>query len=412
MFARTLQKFVAGGFPVHRDTQKTPRMMKEVGQWLYQPSTMQGFRQWCKEKDVRAYGSIKMTSTPHFARCLRATRRIYPGEAIISCPHGSGFNFLTVAKEQQQPQQEDVGDSSGFPLPINWRNYDERLSFLKSTSVWELAMAGWMVRISSLETSAFAPYINYLLEDTRGRDGIAHGLSKEREDASGMVDHYFSEIATEAGEDPEVFLEQLFRAFACLHHRTQPIEAEAIQSYIPGTDFFKARLEKLYVPTLFPLIDAVPQVEDDTQNTVLQFFPDPCSVDSTGGKDDVALLNLAKELQIPMAQSQNVESRSSSFSVDNEKAPEEERRAPFLHRDSSTPYMNSNSNSNSRDMSVQPFFNRELLRGGGLFALRAIQVIEEGDVLYLRHFPSDGDAAQHGMNANVIEANRLLSHDN
>lgn len=332
-----------------------------------------------------------MAGTPHFARCLRATRRIYPGEAIITCPYGSGFNFLTVAKEQQQ------GDSSGFPLPVNWRNYDERLSFLKSTSVSELAMVGWMVRISSLENSPFTPYIHYLLEDTRGRDGIAHGLSKEREDDSGMVDHYFSEIATEAGEDPELFLEHLFRAFACLHLRTQPIEPDAIRSYIPGTDFFKAKPERMHVPTLFPLIDAVPQVEDETHNTVLQYFADPFKgYGIQGAKGEQALLDLAKELQIPMSVDGKENAETIAFSMGNDSHTEGRNpERPSHHR-----------------ISVQPLFNRELLRGGGLFALRAIHLIEEGDVLYLRHFPAEGDAAQHGMNASVIEANRLLSHDN
>lgn len=401
MLRRNLSKLVTGGFSVHRDTQKTPRLMKEVGQWLYHASTMDVFRQWCKTNDVRAYGSIKMTGTPHFARCLRATRRIYPGEAIITCPYGAGFNFLTVAKEQQQE-----GDSSGFPVPVNWRNYDERLSFLKSTSVSELSMVGWMVRISSLENSPFTPYIHYLLEDTRGRDGIAHGLSKEREDESGMVDHYFSEIATEAGEDPEIFLEHLFRAFACLHLRTQPIEPEAIRCYTPGTDFYKAKVEQMHVPTLLPLIDAVPQVEDGTHNTVLQYFPDPCGVHQRHGpKGEEALLSLAKELQIPMSADGKEVGGGNGFSS----STDDDLRSGVVPPPSPSRSRHTRS---SHQISVQPLFDRKLLRGGGLFALRAIQVIEEGDVLYLRHFPAEGDAAQHGMNANVIEANRLLSHDN
>lgn len=351
MYSRSVTRWVAGGFSVHRDTTKTPRLMKEVGQWLYQESTTVAFRKWCNEQGVRAYGGFRMTSTPQFARCLRASRSIQPGEAVVTCPSKSCFNFLTVAQEQQSE------DSSGFPLPLNWMNYADRLSFLKSTSMAELATAGWMVRIASLESSPFTPYIHFLLEDTRGRDGIAHGLSKEREEDSGLVDHYFSELATDAGEDPEVFLENLFRSFACLFLRTQPIESEAIASYLTGTDFFKAKASSMYVPTLIPMVDCVPQVEDDTQNTVLQYFPYPTTGVSEWWSGLRNELLIAKE--------------------------------------------------NAVDISHFPVGS-----GGGLFVLRAIRLIEEGDVLYLRHYPPEGDAAQANMNANVIEANRLLSHDN
>lgn len=353
---------------MHRDTEKQPKIVREVGQWLYHAKTMEAFRVWCRAQDVRAYGSFKMTTMPHFARCLRATRLIRPGEAIITCPHTSIFNFLTVAREQY----EEATASSGFPLPLSWANYRDRLDFLKSTSVAELAMAAWMVRIASLENSVFTPYIHYLLEDTRGRDGVAQGLSKEREDNSGVVDHFFSELATDAGEDPEVFLENLFRSFACLHLRTQPIETEAIRPLIPGTNFFKAKAAEMFVPTLLPMIDAVPQVEDGTHNTVLQYYP----LGTLGGDSLVkALLDIAEELRIPMS-------------------------------------TNPSEMLNENGEKVYPLFDISKLRGGGLFALRAIRAIEEGDVLYLRHYPADGDAATHGMNANVMEANRILSHEN
>eukprot|EP00796_Vickermania_ingenoplastis_P001939 gene1939-1177_t len=353
---------VTGGFSVHRDTQKTPRLVKETGQWLYQPATTRAFQQWCRDEDVRAYGSIKMTTTPHFARCLRATRRIAPA--------GRQSSHAPIAA------YEEPTASSGFPLPLSWSNYNDRLAFLKSTTVSELATAGWMVRIASLENSRYTPYMHFLLEDTRGRDGIAHGLSKEREDDSGMVDHYFSELATDAGEDPDIFLEHLFRSFACIHLRTQPIEAEAIRVYVPGTNFFKVKAKDMYVPTLMPLVDCVPQVEDDTHNTVVQYFPFPAG---TTAAREAKLLEMAEELRIPM--------RGGSSG-----APP---RAPV-----------------GSETKEQDMFRMEKLEGGGLFALRAIRPIEPGDVLYLRHFPAEGDAAQHGMNANVIEANRLLSHDN
>lgn len=392
---------------------------------------MAKFREWCKEHEVRAYGSIKMTTTPHFARCLRATRRIRPGEAIITCPYKSCFNFLTVAREQFDEETA----SSGFPLPLSWNNYADRLTFLKSTSVSELAMAGWMVRIASLENSPYTAYMHYLLEDTRGRDGIAHGLSKEREDDSGMVDHYFSELATDAGEDPEVFLENLFRAFACIHLRTQPIEAEAIRAFIPGTNFFKAKPNNMHVPTLMPLIDAVPQVEDDTHNTVVQYFSfdhilEKGAASVTGPAPDRSVLEacglraLAAELFIAedgMETERSAAGQSVSSWTEMRPPKSHGKSEPSSHEDSplaassvgmfSSSSSPSSSSSLSRQQSDLPF-DPSKLRGGGLFVLRAIRPIEEGDVLYVRHFPAEGDAAQHGMNANVIEANRLLSHDN
>lgn len=361
MLRATYRKWVKGALSIHRDTQKTPRLVKEVGQWLYQPQTTKAFQAWCRTHDVRAYGSMKMTTTPHFARCLRATRQILPGEAIVTCPLTSCFNFLTVAREQF----EDASASSAFPLPLSWSNYNERLPFLKSASTAELATAGWMVRIASLENSPFTPYIHFLLEDTRGRDGIANGLSKEREDDSGMVDHYFSELATDAAEDPEVFLEHLFRSFACIHLRTQPIEAEAIEAFIPGTNFFKAKARQMHVPTLMPLIDCVPQVEDETHNCLVQYFPFPKNLraEEREAEESRLLKEWASELRLSQ------ESGAAAF-------------------------------------------NRDRLRGGGMFALRAIRPIEPGDVLYLRHYAPEGDVQQNGMTANVIEANRLLHHEN
>ncbi|CAJ1028182.1 conserved hypothetical protein [Leishmania braziliensis MHOM/BR/75/M2904] len=369
---RTASNAMGGGFPIHRDTTRKPRLVTEVGTWLYKKETMQSFNQWCRERQVRAYGNVKMTSTIHFARCLRVSKPILPGQAIITSPLSACFNFLTVAKEMYDCP------STAFPLQLNWMNYNERLPFMRSACTYEFAQAGWMTRIVSLEESAYTPYVQYLFEDTRGRDGISNGMGKEREEESGVLDHYLSEMATDACEDPEVFLENFFRGLACVHLRSQPIEAAAVEAFIPGTNFFKAKSSEMCVPTLVPLVDAVPQLEDGSHNTVLEYFP----------YSDVAALRVqCEELLIPFF----------------DKSKEELIVTQRTHAAQGV----------SRRISVEhELMDPALLEGGGFFALRALEPLGVGDVLYLRRFPDVGvRAGERKMEAQVMEANRLLSRD-
>ncbi|KAF8298070.1 hypothetical protein TcYC6_0076130 [Trypanosoma cruzi] len=342
-------------FPVHRDTTKVPRMLKEVGTWLYRQETVDAFRVWCKANGVRGHNNVKVVSSMHYARCLRAARHIRPGQAIITCPHTACFNLLVVAREMYN--LNGAAATHNFPLEVNWMNYDERCKFLRGASMAELVTAGWMCRIASLEESSFTPYIRWLLEDTRGRDGVANGMSKERGEDSGLVDHYFSEMATDACEDPEVFLENLFRSFAALHLRAVPIESAAICLFIPGTNFFKAKSDDMFVPTLIPLVDAVPQLEDDAHNTVVQYFPHDRS-------DKESLARRCRELFLPEEEMRAMEARLSQGDGDS-----------------------------------------------GFFALRALCPIEEGDHLYLRGVPKLGDAGKESMTVKVMEANRLMNND-
>lgn len=376
MFQRrslSLCKAMNNGIPLHRDTTRKPTMTTEVGNWLYKKETMQAFNRWCRTHQVRAYGNVKMTSTIHFARCLRLTRNIAPGQAIITTPLSSCFNFLVVAKEMYDCS------TTAFPLQMNWMNYNERLSFMKSACIYEFAQAGWMTRIASLEESSFAPYIHYLMEDTRGREGISNGMSKEREEDSGILDHYLSEMATDACEDPEVFLEHFFRGLACLHLRSQPIEPEAVAHFMPGTNFFKAKANEMYVPTLVPLVDAVPQLEDGNHNTVLEYYP---------------------YTDVEMLRSQCAELGIRFF--------EKGKEAPIVSEEVET------GQGVTQKINVEhELMDPALLQGGGFVALRALRPLEEGDVLYIRRFPDLSIRAdEHMINAQVMDANRLLSRDN
>ncbi|KPI89918.1 hypothetical protein ABL78_0990 [Leptomonas seymouri] len=370
--SQSLTKAMGNAIPLHRDTTRKPSISVEVGSWLYKRETMQEFNRWCRAHQVRAYGNVKITSTIHFARCLRLTRNIAPGQAIVTAPLSACFNFLVAAKEMFDCP------STAFPLQMNWMNYNERLSFMQSACVFEFAQAGWMTRIASLEESPFTPYIHYLMEDTRGREGISNGMSRERGEESGVLDHHLSEMATDACEEPEVFLEHFFRSLACLHLRSQPIEPEAVSYFMPGTNFFKAKASEMYVPTLVPLVDAVPQLEDGNHNTVLQFFPfrDVETLRSQCEELQILYFEKGKEAPIVTEEVQSGQGVTQSINVEHE------------------------------------LMDPALLRGGGFVALRALRPLEAGDVLYIRRFPDLSiRASEHTINAQVMDANRLLSRD-
>ncbi|EPY23092.1 hypothetical protein STCU_07873 [Strigomonas culicis] len=309
-----------------------------------------------------------MCGTMHYARCLRAAKPLYPGQAIITVPAASCFNYLVAAREMFDTP------SHAFPLPMDWMNYNKRIEFLPSMCTHELATAGWMVRIASLQESPFAPYIDYLLEDSRGKEGVSNGVSREREQDSGLVDHYFSEMAVDACEEPEVFLERLFIAMAALYHRTQPIETAAIVHYMTGANFFKAKAAEMFVPTLMPLIDAVAQKEDMSHNTVVEYFP---------YKGPEALRAQYRELQLP-------------FYEDDAKPLVQERQGG-----------DSVVNTDCKLMDEE-----RLRRGGGFFALRAMERLEPSDVLYVRQFPREGwDNSEQLMASQMMEANRSMYYE-
>lgn len=370
--SRSLSNAMGNALPIHRDTTRKPSITTEVGNWLYKKETMQEFNRWCRTRQVRAYGNVKMTSSIHFARCLRLTKDVAPGQAIITAPLSACFNFLVVAREMYDCA------TTAFPLQMNWMNYNERLAFMKSACIYEFAQAGWMTRIASLEESPFTPYIHYLMEDTRGREGISNGMSKEREEDSGVLDHYLSEMATDACEDPEDFLEHFFRGLACVHLRSQPIEPEAVAFFMPGTNFFKVKANEMYVPTLVPLVDAVPQLEDGSHNTVLEFFP---------FKDVETLRSQCDELRI-------------RYFEKGKEPPIVEEEVP------------SGQGVTQRINLEHELMDSTLLQGGGFVALRALRPLEAGDVLYLRRYPDLSIRAdEHMINAQVMDANRLLTRD-
>eukprot|EP00388_Colpodella_angusta_P048972 GDKK01077927.1.p1 GENE.GDKK01077927.1~~GDKK01077927.1.p1 ORF type:complete len:164 (-),score=27.21 GDKK01077927.1:69-560(-) len=156
-----------------------------------------------------------------------------------------------------------------------------------------------------------------------------------------------SEMSIDSCEEPEAFLENIFRAFSAMFNRSVPLEPEAIGYAMTGTTFFKARKNDIFVPALMPLIDCVPQREDGLHNTLVEYYPDSELTHSRK-------LQLMKELDI------------------------EELDAPD--------------------------------KMGGLLVLRAISVIEEGDYYSLRSWPKTPHADQEIISSNVIEAARLMNN--
>jgi hypothetical protein len=331
-------------FTENRDTLKKPQMRKEVGAWLYKRETVEAFQLWCRQNGVKAFNNVRITSAAQYARCLRATKDLYPGEAIIVAPHGSTLNFLRVVHEMYDTQHN-------FPVAVNWMNHNQRVPYLLGASHAELALAGWMVRVHSLENSFFSPYVKWLLEDTRGRDGVSQGMGKERSEETSYVDQVFSEMAIDACEDPDVWLENLFRSFAALHLRGMPLEVEAMEPLLDGTDFFKTKANEISCPTLIPLVDAIPQLEDGNHNVMVEYFAGPrCS-------NEGSLSAICRDINVPRA-----------------------------------------------EMDVSQLKN-------GFFALRAIAKLSEGDYLYHRGYPKTLRPDEEALSANMLEASRLMQNE-
>ena len=341
MFRRTVRFFDSRYARNANEMGPRPNVKFERGTWHYTRETTEGFQRWCEERQVRSYNNLKVAGTPEFCRCLRSRRLVLPGEAIITVPLSACFNFLVASKEMFDAQNT-------FPLPLSWMDYDLRLEYLPSVARWELALAGWMNRIHSLEDSPFTPYIKWLYEDSRGRDGAGTAINQEREQKASMLDNVLTDMVVDGCDEGDNFLENLFRGLACAGLRAVPIEPEAIVPFLPGTNFFKAKVRDMHVPTLMPLIDAVPQLEgEDYPNTLVQYFP---------FEGAAKLAQSCAEMSIPVEMDANL-----------------------------------------------------LEKCGGFFALRAMTRIEPGAHFYLRRFVSLKAADKDQFN--MLHANQMLSRD-
>ncbi len=241
------------------------RINKEIGMWLYKKETMQKFMSWCGQQNVKARGRIRITNAQDYARCLRTTRLIEPGEAMVTAPLHTGLNFLVINRLMFETPHK-------FPMEINWMNWNERLRFLPGAATHDLVSAGWLCRMASLDDPKWGQFCHWLLEDTSGRDGIANGVTKERGDDNHQFDEVISHMSFDSGEEAEDYIENIFRAIACFMLRTVPVDTRVIDILRPGTNLQKLPSEELFVPTLIPLMDCCPQREDGMHSAMVEFY--------------------------------------------------------------------------------------------------------------------------------------------
>lgn len=237
-----------------------------------------------------------------------------------------------------------------FPLEINWMNWNERLRFLPGAATHDIVSAGWLVRMACMEDPKWQKYCNWLLEDTTGRDGIANGVTKERGDDNHAFDECISHMAFDSGEEAEDFIEMVFRAIAAFMLRAVPVDARVIAQQIAGTTFHKLSPGELFVPTLIPLMDCCPQREDGLHNAMVEFF----TADDlhTRGK------GICQDLGIPI---EDVDER--------------------------------------------------LIGDKGLFALRALEELEDGSYVTLRGWPKTPQKDNETIGGQVMDMTRMHNND-
>lgn len=389
---------------------------KEVGTWLYSKKSFDRFTQWCEKHHVKARSNVKITTTNEHARCLRATKELFPGQAIITAPLSSSMNFLTVTKQMFQVP-------NSFPVQCNWMNWNERLRHLPGAAMHELVLAGWLSRAVSQgqqtdmdpglvsqmmnlehrhnvneddeegsgssrgrepqgvvtprkrnshcdldDEDPFEDYARWLVQDTSGREGAVGGIGKERGDMNPALDDIFMSMANDAGEEPDVYMEHFFRLVAAVALRTQPIDARAVEALLPGTNFFKAKASDLFVPTFVPLVDCVPHVDDFSHNVMLDFFL-PADFETTSASP------------VPTAR----------------QPPSEELLADLCLTAAEV---------------THAMLHATAAKGTpqGMFALRAIRYIEAGEVLTIRGWPKTPEADNEKVTGHIMEQSRMMNN--
>lgn len=238
-----------------------------------------------------------------------------------------------------------------FPLEINWMNWNERLRFLPGAATHDIVSAGWLVRMGCMEDPKWEKYANWLLEDTTGRDGIANGVTKERGDDNHAFDECISHMAFDSGEEAEDFIEMVFRAIAAFMLRAVPVDERVIAAQIAGTTFHKLSPSELFVPTLIPLMDCCPQREDGMHNAMVEFYTmDDLHTRGKGIAQDLRLKHL-------------------------------------------------------EDLDERAIGDK------GLFALRALEGMDDGTYVTLRGWPKTPDKDNETIGGNIMDVTRMANND-
>lgn len=425
---------------------------KDVGTWLYNKASFDRYCRWCEENHVRARGNVKITTTEDQARCLRVLKPIAPGQAIVTAPISSTINFLTISR-----RMFDVPNT--FPLQCSWMNWNERMHCLPGAAVHEMVTAGWMGRTISQSQQADDPmppiplgdtskssfmqppapapkkenqysttcspvnpratlhrseldgrdphetYMRWLVQDTTGRDGAMGGISRERGDKSTVLDDILMSMCNDAGEEPDIFMEHFFRLIAAIALRTQPLDERAIALQLPGTNFWKATSDQLFVPTFVPLVDCVPHREDGSHNTLLDFYiPTDFMAAGQGNRDFEA-----DPSQLPAGLSKTTV-MGNSEEADGRRTLREKMELRRLQRtDADVQALISELQLPTADL-IGPQAGTTTFSGGGMFALRALRELSPGDLLTIRGWPKTPDKDQEGVSAMLMEQSRQINN--
>ena len=188
------------------------------------------------------------------------------------------------------------------------------------------------------------------MEDTSGRDGIANGVTKERGDDNHQFDEVISHMSFDSGEEAEDFIENVFRAIAAFMLRSVPVDERVIELQKGGTNLQKVPSSELFVPTLIPLMDCCPQREDGLHTAMVEYY----STDDlqTKGKGICADLGIKEE---------EVDER--------------------------------------------------LIGDKGMFALRALEELEDGQFVTLRGWPKTPQTDNESIQSQLLDQTRMQNND-
>ena len=155
-------------------------------------------------------------------------------------------------------------------------NWNELVTYMKNLAIHEIFTAGWIAQGPfHLQDSAHSVYLRWLVSDTTSKNGVSSAFANARQDKelnTAELESTLSDMANDAGEDPEQFLENFFRALAAYMTRTSPLDVEATRFFMPAANFDKVKPADLFVPTFLPLIDCVPQIDTGDHNAMVEYF--------------------------------------------------------------------------------------------------------------------------------------------
>jgi len=241
-------------------------LKKEKGIWYYKKEGIDTFLKWCGKNGVQLRNA-KITHSPDFARCLRATTHISPGHAIVLAPLATCFNFLMACRHE-------LDSPHSFPILCTQHSWDKGVKEMPCAQVHQFFSAGWLARAHYNEDHFFHPYAAWLSQDSTGQSGISQAIScfREDDDVNLTIDDLFTKMAYDASVEVDQYMEIFLRLLSAYLGRNFPLDTEGVEQCMDGTGFFRSRAQHVVCPTLVPFIDSVPQIVSGNHNTIVQFI--------------------------------------------------------------------------------------------------------------------------------------------